>query len=1391
LTITGKPKVDAIVERIKPSLKDVFIAGFQGEPIDGSRHTKTPPPDPTGIFGDPDPFGGDPPDDPPDDRATDLPVRDHLQIARAYAQGVKARRRHPDFKQRHPLLTGSDGSVQFPLDLSRTDYRYVLKATRTDKQLDAARLTNTQLEFHPNEAPPDKPKAVVWLARPIHRPGSTVQFKGIVRQFNGLRVADHDPTSTSSVEVTVRTDRETLWQGRCEVSEAGTFCGSFKIPPTAELGPYFFNVDGTASLAAGGTVTAPSIPLQVAEYRLPTYQVELSLPKRKQAGGEPMEASAEVRYFTGKPAIGAEVELALETGEHDPPTVVGLTGKDGRVKLSLPLPQVEDDRQFAVRATVMDASGQTYSQSGQVSVVANAFQVSVHPEKYEVTLGETIRVEVHAKSWQGEPIAGATVVIDGTKESAATDESGSASLSVKATATDVWQSMTVAVVADGKVVRNRSTSITVLPKRKPTDESEQTQTPEQPKPEDAPPKPFVHFRSVPSQIDAGDPLEFTLDVGGRPERRNLVALFAENTQMLHTQVLRLPPGLHRLTIPTRSEWAPSLTLTATLFDGSRINVRSHHCYLRPTEKFLTLAIETDCDQYKPGRPCVALITATGHDGRPIPRAEISLGVVDEAVYELMRDPTPDLHDFFYRYHLPHLCSGHYDCPAPECETLWYWLGPRYAWGHYEVVDDSGSLRALGARYGGCGMARRSAKHRIRRRFQETAHWVADLVTDEQGRTRTTFELPDNLTNWRFTARGVTADTKVGEIRVQRRTFLPLQVELALPRSFRQADRIELPVVLHNNADRVREVRGTVRIGDDKQRPWKPRSLDALATGRLTVPIHATAAGPIPIFASIRDSHGKAGDAIEKNLIALPRGHRFTQCYSGPLSKAATVRIEAGGTITDHGLTLRIRRESGLAGPVCSALDDLIQYPYGCVEQTMSRFMPAVVAGKAIAAAGVENPAAARLPEVITKGLARLADFQHDDGGWGWWKDDATNDFMTAYVLEGLSRCRRQDRSVPERMIDRAAKYLAGQLRNGNLQGHRPGSVGNVNLAVYASHALATLYEQDRQRYRQGIEETETVLRSIEDSDVSLGAIDRILLADVWRMLAADEWATKILAELSDQVRPVRGDRGTIVATGALLEVGVAIAPDDDRWPRLARQLVLARQAASWGDTLTNAAAVRGLAAVLATTKKQEAVPVVVRVDGERVGVLGRADGNTINLQRPHVGVVTLHPARPGSGDFYGIRLEGYLERPPANPRDPAVTLRSRVFRLQPERQELMPGATGRLRVPRGVTLEVLAEVELKRAISHARLTIPRPCGMELVRPPKTGQGIVATEQRDEALHFFIDHWLAGTHRINFLVRAELDGTVSVPVAELVPMYDDPLPVAVHAASEWVVQGEDE
>ena len=51
--------------------------------------------------------------------------------------------------------------------------------------------------------------------------------------------------------------------------------------------------------------------------------------------------------------------------------------------------------------------------------------------------------------------------------------------------------------------------------------------------------------------------------------------------------------------------------------------------------------------------------------------------------------------------------------------------------------------------------------------------------------------------------------------------------------------------------------------------------------------------------------------------------------------------------------------------------------------------------------------------MIRQGLERLYDFQHADGGWGWWKEGESDHFMTAYVIWGLSLAReRESRSKP-------------------------------------------------------------------------------------------------------------------------------------------------------------------------------------------------------------------------------------------------------------------------------------------------------------------------------------------------------------------------------------------
>ncbi len=514
-----------------------------------------------------------------------------------------------------------------------------------------------------------------------------------------------------------------------------------------------------------------------------------------------------------------------------------------------------------------------------------------------------------------------------------------------------------------------------------------------------------------------------------------MALFVESDRILASRVLVLPPGEHHITIPTEKNWAPSVKVMAVVMDGESMQPAIVFSYLHPTEKLLSLQIETDKAEYRPGEPCTVVITARDHRGRPVPRAAISLGVVDQAIYQMREDPLPDLFQTLYEYDIDDPCTEIFERTEPYTESVQFLRGPRYAWGYFRGPPGHGSLLACGGGTRHCGLSRGII---VRRRFETAAHWIADVFTAADGTARVSFRLPDNVTQWRFTARGVTVDTGVGSISVTRRTFLPLSVELAVPRGFREGDRIDLPVVVHNNTASARKVQCTTRITEQSERPGPERLLPAGGDLAFAVPVTAADCRPLELFASVREANGPA-DAVRRQLVPLPRNPVVTRRWSGLLDtesskqQACNLRAERGAE-----LSLSIRRESGLAGPVQSALDELVQYPYGCVEQTMSRFMPAVVAGTAMHEAGLKNPAGDHLADVIATGLERLADHQHADGGWGWWKDDATNDFMTAYVVEGLARCRRLKQPVPGAMFQRAYKLLVAASPGGAVAGAAAG-----------------------------------------------------------------------------------------------------------------------------------------------------------------------------------------------------------------------------------------------------------------------------------------------------------------------------------------------------------------
>jgi len=150
------------------------------------------------------------------------------------------------------------------------------------------------------------------------------------------------------------------------------------------------------------------------------------------------------------------------------------------------------------------------------------------------------------------------------------------------------------------------------------------------------------------------------------------------------------------------------------------------------------------------------------------------------------------------------------------------------------------------------------------------------------------------------------------------------------------------------------------------------------------------------------------DALELTFPIEPIGVPRTINNSGVITDNAaastTINFPANTDAAAH--TLHLEIAPSIAGSLFSALSYLSTYPYGCTEQTMSSFLPNLVVADTLEKlhlSGLISPA--DLQAKTNAGLDKLNDLRHDDGGWGWWKEDQSRVFMTAYVVSGLAQAK--------------------------------------------------------------------------------------------------------------------------------------------------------------------------------------------------------------------------------------------------------------------------------------------------------------------------------------------------------------------------------------------------
>lgn len=665
---------------------------------------------------------------------------------------------------------------------------------------------------------------------------------------------------------------------------------------------------------------------------------------------------------------------------------------------------------------------------------------------------------------------------------------------------------------------------------------------------------------------------------------------------------------------------------------------------------------------------------------------------------------------------------------------------------------------------------------VRRHFSASAFWAPTVVTDAKGEATVSFQYPDNLTQWRIEAYAVGADgNSFGTATAFTRTSLPFQARLNLPRFLVAGDSAEVGATLVNRTDAALtataelEAGGAVVAVDSRNElpkakasqaaPLRAEAVSIAAQGEAQVvwPVRAEKAGTAEFTLKAWGEAERDGMALK--LPVIEDGILQETAASGRLARSDAARaltLELPEPLDPARTAARVQLTGSHAAALLDALPYLVDYPYGCVEQTMSRFLPAVVARKTLgelgfdAAAvearilGKETPADAarraktaglgRLDEVIAKSLARLNEAQRGDGGFGWWPGSQYTDlWMTAYVAWGLELARGAGVTVPERMAERARTAILRFRPSGN-------ESMDTGAWVLALLTAGPLDEREAKWLRDGF-------AGCFAERAKLSASGRACLALASAKLGTPEERAVVLrnlengaaraesADLGDTVHwgstsgYWRASDGAVETTALTLLALLELDPKHELVEPAMNWLVLNRRSGHWASTRDTAFAVLALAKFIQVRgEAQGETSVAVWANGTEVGrvTLNREAllAGTATVELPVValrgGANRIELRRvSGDGPAYAVALaESWAAGETVKPAGYQATV-ARGF----VRQKATPTLIGTLRIDTeplasggaavtGEEVQAVVTVTVPNELEYVMVEVPKPAGCE-------------------------------------------------------------------------------
>ena len=1252
----------------------------------------------------------------------------------------------------------------------------------------------------------------LYTDRPIYRPGQTIFYNAILRNntANGYTLIG----ASEAISLTLRDARNNIVATQAVTAdEFGAVNGDFMLGAEPPLGDYKLEL----TIGLPPNQQSYSQQLRVEAYRKPEYEVKVTTPAPYAIQGDSIPLTVAANYYFGQPVGQAQVKLDIyrepryrynygwwwyesSYGYYNGglvTTLTGVTDADGNWSTSY-TPEINEkyDYVYSLRASVTDARNQPVTGESTVTLYWNSFELAVNTDQYGYRTDEPVTVNVAARDHAGAPQANQALTVrivrhewsDNSNVDAVpaqqvtTDSAGRAAATFSNIPQGWYLLLTSGTDARGRTIESYNYLWVYDAQAQSwwfTNNNE------------------LFVTADKASYAPGDTAKLLIQ-----SRVNGMALLTlERAGVQYEQIVTINGPVTAVDVPITADAAPNVFATVQLYkpasdlltqrrEGQLISAQTE-LIVPASDKQLKVEITANAAAYKPGDNAQLTLRVTDASGAPV-RARVSLALVDEAIFALQKEYAGDPFAAFYSRVANSVAT--YDGLARQPYNY-----------YYTALDNEGVPTGTPAPTGTPLAIPAPAPPdaqitavQPRRLFLDTAFWQADLVTDDQGLLTVNVPLPDNLTTWRATAKAFSVDTKVGEGKTNLLVTQEIIARPTLPRFAVLGDRFQTGVVAQNFSGS--ETSGTADLAATNLLLLNPGAQS------LTLPNRGSALRQWTVVASQLGSglvtntvSTSAGtDIVELPLLVKPFAapERWTAAGQANLTASEHFTVPTNAIHNASNLTLHLA--PSLALGLLDGLDELIDFPYGCVEQTMSRVLPSAVAAKTYAALGIPNPKAEQLPEIINQGVQKLYGFQHTDGSWGWFYDDEGGAYLTAYVLFGLVNVQQAGFTVDAAVLDKGFGFLDEVLKTIN-------DPGVLAYALYVKAvagrgdlpATQALISQQGQMEASAQAALALALKLGGDSSTAQTVADKLAAQAVetatmafWPLPTGgwDWWRWTAMPSV---------EKNTAAALRALL----AIHPEHPLLPKAVRWLMDHRQGAGWGgygSTQATAYAVLGLSEYIQQKGELQAnyswnvtLNGATVANGQVTPATARQPIAPINVpgQSLHLGSNELRIERSAAegGFYYSALLEQQLfydSFTPVASLDQGLKL-TRSYALK----EGTPRSDGAYNV--GDLVEVTLKLDVRDEVSYVLVEDPIPAGFEgvqeRVNPYTWGDcwefcygplfywqewGYNRKELRDDRVDFFITRAWPGTHTLTYQLRATTPGEYSVLPGQAFPMYKE-------------------